>query len=120
MYILAETKITTVIFHYFYTFIFVAVNFIFALLFVRFSRSKCPKLINKHIRLVYLIVGAGFLLVASIGKSGWSIQTWSGDTPPERLNEWIFIILSHIGTFLLFIDLNYTYLSQKNHLKAED
>ena len=120
MYILAEVKLTTVIFRYFYIFIQVAVNFIFAFLFVRFSRSKCPKLINKHIRLVYLIVGAGFLLVASVGKSGWSIQTYGGNTPAERLNEWIFIILSHIGTFLLFIDLNYACLSQKNLLKAED
>jgi len=120
MYILAEVKLTTVIFHYFYTFIFVAANFICALLFVRFSRSKCSKLINEHIRLVYLIVGAGFLLVASIGKLGWSIQTWDGNTPAESLNEWIFIILSHIGTFLLFIDLNYTCLSQKNLLKTED
>jgi len=120
MYILAEVKLTTVIFHYFYTFICVAVNFIFALLFVHLSRLKCPKLINKDIRLIYLIVGACFLLVASIGKLGWSIQTIGGNTPAERLNEWICIILSHIGTFFLFIDLNYTCLSQKNLLKTED
>lgn len=120
MYILAEIKSTTVIFHYFYTFVGVAVNFIFALLFVCFSRSKCPKLINKHIRLVYLIVGSGFLLVASIGKLGWSIQTFGGNTPAEKLNEGIFLFLSHIGTFLLFIDLGCMYLSQKNIFKTED
>ena len=120
MYILAEVKSTTVIFHYFYTFVSVAVNFIVALLFVCFSRSKYPKLINKHIRLVYLIVGSGFLLVASIGKLGWSIQTYGGNTPAERLNEWIFLFLSRIGTFLLFIDLIYTCLFQKNLLKTED
>jgi hypothetical protein len=120
MCILAEVKSTIVIFHYFYIFIGVAINFIIAILFVCLSRSKFPKLINKHARLVYLIIGTGFLLVAGIGKLGWSIQTYSGNTPAENLNERIFLFLSHIGTFFLFIDLICIYLSQKNLLKTED
>jgi hypothetical protein len=115
MYILAEVNLTTVIFHYFYAFILVAATSICALLFIRFSRSKCPKLINKHIRLIYLIVGTGFLLVAGIGKLGWSIQTFGGNTPAERLNEWIFLFLSLFGTFLLFIDLNLHVFVPKEH-----
>jgi hypothetical protein len=118
--ILAEAKSTTVIFNYFYAFISVAVNLGVALLFVCFSKSKYPKLINKHIRAVYLIVGTSFLLVAGIGKLGWSIQTWDGNAPAESLNEWIFLILSHIGTFLLFIDLVCLCLPQNNLHKIED
>jgi len=104
--ILAEAQLSTVIFHYFGVLIQVAVNFIVALLYVRWLRSRCPKLINKHMRLVYLLIAAGFLLVASIGKLGWSVQTYNGHTDAERLNECIFIILSHIGTWFLFVDLN--------------
>lgn len=37
---------------------------------------------------------------ALFGVQGWNIQTWSGTTPPEILNQKLFRILSIIGLFL--------------------
>jgi len=48
-------------------------------------------------------LGVGLLLWATIGSPGWSIQTWSGDTPHERLNQRIFRILALLGSYLLAI-----------------
>jgi hypothetical protein len=50
------------------------------------------------------ILGVGLLLVAGIGRLGWDIQTWGGESPPERLDTWIFWILSSAGTVLLIVD----------------
>ena len=96
-----------VICHYIKTFIHVAVNFSLAWVLVYFLKTKYPKLLTKRKRITFLIAGTGFLLVAGIGKLGWPIQTYNGDSLAEDINSWIFLILSHIGTFLLFIDLVY-------------
>ncbi len=91
-----------VIVHYLIVVLSVAVNIVLALAVTRFIKSRYPKLIDESNSNILLICSAAFLLWAGIGKLGWSIQTFGGHTPPEKLNMVIFWILSHIGTFLLF------------------
>ena len=66
-------------------------------------KSKFSRLANEKNSDIILICSAAFLLWAGIGKLGWSIQTIDGKTLPERSNIAIFWILSHVGTFLLFV-----------------
>ncbi len=70
------------------------------------------RFLSRRNRLLFLIVGTGLLLVAGIGKLGWSIQTWDGETSAEKLNDCIFWIASYIGTFFLFTQLNYQFLNK--------
>lgn len=37
---------------------------------------------------------------AALGQSGY-IQSWGGDSPAEKLNEWLFTTLSSLGFFLM-------------------
>lgn len=62
---------------------------------------KLPALASDGTRAVTFLVGSGLLLVAAIGRLGWSIQTIAGVSPPENLDQGIFLILSLCGTFLL-------------------
>lgn len=92
-----------IIFHYFIAAISVAVNLFCAWGVAQIIGNKCPKLkSNKHLSSL-LIVSTVVLLIAGIGKLGWSIQTWDGESMPEHLNDVLFWAFSHIGTFLLFI-----------------
>lgn len=47
------------------------------------------------------VVGAGFLLWATLAKQGWNIQTLNGNTLPERVDRLIFRVLYIAGTFVL-------------------
>lgn len=40
---------------------------------------------------------------AGIGRLGWEIQTWNGNTPEEKLNKWIFLVSTGLAGFLLFV-----------------
>lgn len=107
MYILAEAKLETVILYYLRILVLVASNFGLAWLIVYLSKSKCPKLLSERNRLICVIIGTGLLLLAGIGKLGWSIQSYDDKTTAEKLNDWIFWIVSYAGTLLIFIKLNY-------------
>jgi hypothetical protein len=61
--------------------------------------------VSRGIHLALLSVGAGLLLAAGIGRLGWAIQTIGGTSPPEVLDRRIFTALSHVGTFLVALDL---------------
>lgn len=49
------------------------------------------------------IFSALILTHAVFGKLGWEIQSFSGDTVLEVVNEWWFRVLYSIGIILLFI-----------------
>jgi hypothetical protein len=55
-------------------------------------------------RIFLFLTGTGALLVAGIGRLGWAIQSWSGQSSSEHLDQGIFFILSVGGTFLLVLD----------------
>jgi hypothetical protein len=95
-----------VIFNYLRTTIYVALDFFIAwLLAVRLIARKYPQLASKRIKLFLFLIGTGALLIAGIGRLGWAIQTFDGNTPPERWDQTIFLVLSLGGTFLLVLDL---------------
>jgi len=50
---------------------------------------------------VLQVVGAGILLWATLAVRGWDVQTFSGATLTERVNQWIYRGLYCISTALL-------------------
>jgi len=45
--------------------------------------------------------GIGILLWATLGKQGWNLQTFAGDTLPERLDRAVYRTLYVFGSLLL-------------------
>ena len=68
------------------------------------ARSRWPTLADSLTHAVVFLLGSGLLLVAAIGRLGWGIQTWGGDSPAERLDQRVFLVLSLLGTFLLVFE----------------
>jgi len=60
------------------------------------------KSVIKYAPWIQLSSGA-FILWSVLGKLGWEIQTWKGESPAEKWNKWIFRVLNCIGMFFLFI-----------------
>lgn len=46
-------------------------------------------------------IGIGIILWATLGKQGWSIQTFNGTTVPEQLDDAIYRWLYVLGSFVL-------------------
>lgn len=99
-----DTPMDVVIFNYIKAAVIVVGDFGAAWAFARWARKRLPLFRSKAIRVILFLVGTGALFVAGIGRLGWDIQTWSGSSPAERLDQSIFIILSAVGTFLLMLD----------------
>jgi hypothetical protein len=53
------------------------------------------------------LASAGLVLVATLATGGWKIQTFSGNTLPEKVNQWITRGLYVIGTFLFTVFLGW-------------
>jgi len=47
------------------------------------------------------IVGSFLILWSILGVLGWENATWSADTPPERLNKYLFWFLNILGIFIV-------------------
>ena len=54
------------------------------------------------------IVGAGLLLWGTLFVRGWDIQTYSGVTFVERVNQWLYRFLYCIGTAVLVFSLSWS------------
>jgi hypothetical protein len=68
------------------------------------ARAWPAELTGGSARLVMFLAATVLLLTAGIGRLGWEIQTWGGGTPPESLDQWIFLVLSLLGTVLLVFE----------------
>lgn len=55
------------------------------------------------------VVGAMILLWATLAVRGWDVQTFSGNTLTERVNQWIYRFLYCIGTSLLVMSIGWGY-----------
>ena len=53
------------------------------------------------------VAGAGILLWGTLFFRGWEIATWSGDTPSERVNQWLYRGLHCIGTATIVLSLTW-------------
>ena len=99
-----------VIFHYLKTSLYVGINLVIAYIVAR-NLLKCyPRILDGKFRLILLLIGTALLLIAGIGKLGWhsGITTYDGDSSPEKLNNVIFLMLSHLGAFCIFLNLSLT------------
>ena len=94
----------TIIFNYLSTALFVVSVAILAWVVGQFLRRGCPKLALARIRPFLFLCGTGALLVAGIGRLGWDIQTIDGHSPAEKLDQNIFLVLSLLGTFFIFLE----------------
>ena len=54
------------------------------------------------------VVGAMLLLWATLAVRGWQIQTFSGTTLTERVNQWIYRFLYCLGTALVVLTLGWS------------
>lgn len=90
-----------VVLNYLFTAMYVLLSFTAAAVLAWIARRKLPRLSNEVVLAAANLCGTGFLLVAGIGRLGWSIQTYDGTTPPEVLDARIFWSLSVLGTVLL-------------------
>ncbi len=73
------------------------VSFLAARLWVRSS----PVSVARSAPWLQVFSGA-FFLWSVLGLLGWEIQTIDGNTPPEKINRWVFRVLNGTGMLLLF------------------
>lgn len=49
---------------------------------------------------VLQVLGAGIILTATLAVLGWEIQSYKGQSLPEKVNRWLFRAQYWLGTFL--------------------
>lgn len=103
-----------VIQHYLIASLTVVINFTIASVVAWLVEWKAPHIWILRNKFIIIIIGTMIFLIAAIGKLGWSIQTWNGNTSPEQLNNQLFWILSHLGSFLIFFEIMSRYFRRRN------
>jgi len=88
-----------VILNYLGSLVLVTCVFALAWIALHIGVKKIPRLCNGKPRTALFLVGSAFILVAAIGRLG-STQTYDRDSFAERLDQWIFLGLCLIGTFV--------------------
>jgi hypothetical protein len=66
------------------------------------NKAKLPFMTDDLVRGMRVVTGSLFA-AATLGRCGWSIQTWGGDSPAERWNTRIFRCLYLFGFGLLLL-----------------
>ena len=68
------------------------------------------KVVGRHDFMItaFQVVGAMLLLWATLAVRGWQIQTFSGTTLTERVNQWIYRFLYCLGTALVVLTLGWS------------
>ena len=94
-----------VLLHYLKTFGYVILNLMMAASTVHVLKVYLSCSLTQEFQGWLIIIGTTFLLVAGVGRLGWPIRSWGGETPREKLDEILFYSFSHVGAFLLFFDL---------------
>jgi hypothetical protein len=92
---------------------FAALNLLCAWIVVRIVRARKPALLSERFRGFLVIGGALFLMIAGTGGLGWTIQTWGGNSPPEKLNQTLLQVFAHVGTFMVFVDLLWNFIEKR-------
>jgi len=66
------------------------------------NTAMLPFVTDDLVRVVRVVTGSLFA-AATLGRCGWSIQTWGGDSPAQRWNTTIFRCLYLFGFGLLLL-----------------
>ncbi len=91
-----------VVSNYLWTGVYVLIDFACAWV-VAFLLVRFRLFVSDTARLGVFLLGTGILLIAGIGRLGWSIQTIGGATENETLDQLIFFYSSLFGTFVLLL-----------------
>lgn len=54
------------------------------------------------------IIAAGIILIATLSLLGWKIQSYKGQSLPEKANRWLFRTQYWIGTYLFVMSFGWT------------
>lgn len=46
-------------------------------------------------------------LTVTIGRGGWSMQTWDGNTLPERIDQLIYKMAQYVNVLILLVTVYY-------------
>jgi len=65
--------------------------------FLGWRAGKIPFLRSQRGRIGLNVSGTIILAIVGVGRLGWIIQSWSGDTPAEQWNRLIFFVGSFVG-----------------------
>lgn len=95
---------------YFKAFFIIFITVILSWLTAKMLISKFSFLITPTFELAMVVCGTLLLLTAGIGKLGWQFQSWSGQTPADSLNDWLFFSLTIVGAWLIFTEIFIKYL----------
>ena len=93
-----------VVLNYLKSFGLVVAVFVLAAVASRLAATRARCLCHGQIRVFAFLLGSGLLLVAGIGRLGWPIQTWNGESQAEGLDMDVFLVLSLFGTFLVVFE----------------
>lgn len=55
------------------------------------------------------VVGAAIILAATLAVLGWEIQSYKGQTFPEKVNRWLFRAQYWLGTFIFVVSMAWTW-----------
>jgi|ERR1043166_7917925 ABC-type dipeptide/oligopeptide/nickel transport system permease subunit len=55
------------------------------------------------------VIGAAIILVATLAFLGWEIQSYKGQTLPEKVNRWLFRAQYWLGTFIFVLSVAWTW-----------
>lgn len=55
------------------------------------------------------VVGAAIILAATLAVLGWEIQSYKGQTLPEKVNRWLFRAQYWLGTFIFVVSMAWTW-----------
>ena len=76
-------------------------------------RRRGTKVLSAKLKLLIMGSATALFFLAGVGGVGWAIQTWAGDSPAESLNGILMFWFSVVATWMIFIDLFFTYHTEK-------
>lgn len=65
--------------------------------------ARCLGPANPIVNRVLQYTGVGVLLWATLAKQGWNLQTWNGNTLPERIDRTVYRVMYVVGSWLLVL-----------------
>lgn len=104
----------TEVFHaYLKAFGSVALSFAVAFIAVASLRCVIKCRVSRCMHQIITLIGTVILFATVLGRLGWSIQTYDGNTPLELLDQTAFLWLTHLGMFLIFMEWILSYLESR-------
>jgi hypothetical protein len=62
---------------------------------------------NETSIVIFRCISVGLLATSALGRLGWIIQTWGGNSQAERFNMWLFRVLYLVGLILTVVSFSF-------------